>query len=365
MSISRSSFEDDSLLERQERRVGSAPNGSRIPFSIATVSENSVGSNASTIKNFNLALMPENVDSVVKPAIDMRKFCQLLLENPSLLNSPQKVLHHLRSAVIDPDVISFSNILPRHLEVLGMDYTGALTYDNDWVQKANFHDSPANVALQKSGYQRMRAHLNLSASIKSGARWLIDQYILAAVTYAQDIFDNDEQLKQEMDHKYRIDAPLIAVFPGLPIPFTTITCGNNSHTFHGVLDYGIGFISNAGQPALASGGAHLDPSHALFAIVEAKGGEKFELQDLSRIATQLLTCLVLTKQTSFSGALTNGVFWRFFTAHDGGNQLRIYSCGDFRAEVYGGTIIEFLKDMILYGKSPMVTADFTKEFMSA
>ncbi|KAF8522408.1 hypothetical protein BU17DRAFT_86961 [Hysterangium stoloniferum] len=238
MSISRASFEDDFLLERQERRFGSAPNGSRTSFSVATVSEDSVGSNASTIKQCNLALMSENTDLVVKPAVDMHKFCQLLLENPSLLNSLQEVLHHLKSTVIDPDVISFSDILPRHLEVLGMDYTGALKYDDDWLQKANLHDSPANFALQKSGCQSMTAHFNLSFArdlpqMDSGVRCLIDQYILAAVTYAQTIFDSDEQLKQEMDRKYRVDVPHIAVFPGLPIPYTTITCGNNSYTFHG------------------------------------------------------------------------------------------------------------------------------------
>ena len=36
----------------------------------------------------------------------------------------------------------------------------------------------------------------------------------------------------------------------------------------------------------------------------------------------------------------------FFTAHDGGNQLRIYSRGDCSAEANSGMIIELLKDMV-------------------
>lgn len=73
----------------------------------------------------------------------------------------------------------------------------------------------------------------------------------------------------------------------------------------------------------------------------------------------------------------------FFTAHDGGNQLRIYSRGDCSAEANSGMIIELLKDMvyklslqssvplitlvlsqILYEKLPMVTSDFTKGLIS-
>jgi hypothetical protein len=77
-----------------------------------------------------------------------------------------------------------------------------------------------------------------------GARCLIDQYVLAAVVYAQTILDSDEDLKQQMEQKYRVGDPHIAVFPELPIPLITVTCGNTLYSFHGVLDYGIGYISD-------------------------------------------------------------------------------------------------------------------------
>ena len=51
-------------------------------------------------------------------------------------------------------------------------------------------------------------------------------------------------------------------------------------------------------------------------------------------------------RTSFTGALTNGALWRFFTAHDGGNEIRIYTSQEFASDTDNGVIVELLKDMV-------------------
>ncbi|KAF8688701.1 hypothetical protein AX14_003437 [Amanita brunnescens Koide BX004] len=211
--------------EKPKRLFVSAPNGSSTSFSVATVSEEMpVGSDASYK---SVALTPDNADSVLDPALDMRKFCQLLSKNPKLLYSPEEDLHRPKSMSLIPRRF----VLERSSKTLGMDYTGTLKFDNN---------------------HGLKTHLNLSKG--SGAHCLVDQYILAAVIYAQSILDSDEMLKHEMDRKHKVSDPHIAVFPELQIPLTTVTCGNNSYAFRGVLDHGIGFMSDAEQTALANGG---------------------------------------------------------------------------------------------------------------
>jgi hypothetical protein len=51
-------------------------------------------------------------------------------------------------------------------------------------------------------------------------------------------------------------------------------------------------------------------------------------------------------QKTFTGALTNGALWRFFTAYDGGDQIRIYTSAEFATKSDSGLIIELLKDMV-------------------
>ena len=47
------------------------------------------------------------------------------------------------------------------------------------------------------------------------------------------------------------------------------------------------------------------------------------------------------KRTLFTGALTHGSLWPFFTAYDGGIQIRIYSSGIFAAD-------KLLEDMLSF-----------------
>jgi hypothetical protein len=52
------------------------------------------------------------------------------------------------------------------------------------------------------------------------------------------------------------------------------------------------------------------------------------------------------KRKFFTGALTQGRLWRFFTAHDRGTRIRIYTSAVFSAEKDQGLIVELLKDMV-------------------
>lgn len=67
-----------------------------------------------------------------------------------------------------------------------------------------------------------------------GSRYLVDQYLLAAVLYAQDIINKGIVSK--------VNDPHVAVFTELQIPPTKITCGEKSYTFHGSWDYAVGMI---------------------------------------------------------------------------------------------------------------------------
>jgi hypothetical protein len=72
---------------------------------------------------------------------------------------------------------------------------------------------------------------------------MIDPFLVAAVIYAQTILDQDVAVKDGVVKRYKISNPYVAVFTEVPIPYTKVRCGNTSYTFHGVLDYGVGFIS--------------------------------------------------------------------------------------------------------------------------
>lgn len=86
--------------------------------------------------------------------------------------------------------------------------------------------------------------LNARSQKASGCRCIIDQYLLAAVAYAQQIIDNDKDLRKKLRTTYNIDKPHIGVFTEVPVPNTMIKCTGTgmSYTFHGFLDYATGFI---------------------------------------------------------------------------------------------------------------------------
>ena len=131
------------------------------------------------------------------------------------------------------------------------------------MEAANAPTSSANKYLQKSSMGHIRKHFNLTVyhpcsfcenhsrtqptfpqfQNESGARCLIDQFLVAAVIYAQSILDLDVAVRDDVFEHYQIDSPFVAVFTEVPIPYTKVRCGNTSYTFHGVLDYGVGFIS--------------------------------------------------------------------------------------------------------------------------
>jgi hypothetical protein len=72
---------------------------------------------------------------------------------------------------------------------------------------------------------------------------MIDQFLVAAVVYAQNILDQDVAVRDVVFEDHQVDDPHVAVFAEVPIPYTKVRCGNKFYTFHGVLDYGVGFIS--------------------------------------------------------------------------------------------------------------------------
>jgi hypothetical protein len=103
----------------------------------------------------------------------------------------------------------------------------------------------------------------------------------------------------------------------------------------------------------------------LSGIIEAKSLEEFR-NATPQITAQVLTILAVTfvsisfrlllcdsqffyrERKSFTGALTHGGLWRFFTAYDGGTQMRIYASGIFAAHTNQGLIVEFLKDTVSF-----------------
>jgi hypothetical protein len=71
---------------------------------------------------------------------------------------------------------------------------------------------------------------------------MIDQFLVAAIIHAQNVLDLDEAIKADIVKHFKVNQPYIAVFTEVPIGHTKVQCGNTSCTFHGLLDYGIGFI---------------------------------------------------------------------------------------------------------------------------
>lgn len=72
---------------------------------------------------------------------------------------------------------------------------------------------------------------------------MINQFLIAAVIYAQTILDQDITVRDDIFKHYKINNPYVVVFTEVPIPYTKVQCVNMSYTFHGILDYGVGFIS--------------------------------------------------------------------------------------------------------------------------
>jgi hypothetical protein len=72
---------------------------------------------------------------------------------------------------------------------------------------------------------------------------MIDQFLVAAVIYAQTILDQDVAVRDDVVNHYKINNPYVVVFTEVPIPYTKVRCGNMSYMFRGVLAYGVGCIS--------------------------------------------------------------------------------------------------------------------------
>jgi hypothetical protein len=87
--------------------------------------------------------------------------------------------------------------------------------------------------------------INQLLQIELGCRCIITQYLTSAAVYAQKYIDEDPQLKSCLGKMYKIMEldPHIAVFNDLPVPDTKVASGDVSYTFHGNLDYALGFIS--------------------------------------------------------------------------------------------------------------------------
>ena len=62
---------------------------------------------------------------------------------------------------------------------------------------------------------------------------------------------------------------------------------------------------------------------------------------------KLLTMMTCSGRTTFTGALSNGVMWRFYTAeNDGESGYQVYSSDLYAADRHEGLIVELLKDMV-------------------
>jgi len=135
---------------------------------------------------------------------------------------------------------------------------------------------------------------------------VIDQYLLAAVVYAQTKINKDQNLQHELFNTYLINN--IAVFTELQVPHTRIgiTCNGRSYVFHGFLDYGVGFIkacdigvqtvgfysicTDQSQllASLSHGSLQLNVSNTLSGILEAKSPTEMQNAE-TQITIQVLT----------------------------------------------------------------------------
>ncbi|KAF8336695.1 hypothetical protein F5887DRAFT_986646, partial [Amanita rubescens] len=339
-----------------ERRFVSAPNTN--PDFGVTLFEASL-STATKKRKMTSELTPDNADKVLTSSLDFSKFHIAVSEKAEM--TEQEMFALLKSCVVDPHIVSFSSIRKRHVESLGLNLTYDLDLLESEVEAANVPNSSANTYLQQSSMGHIRKHFNLTN--ESGARCMIDQFLVAGVIYAQTILDQNVAVRDDVVKHYKINNPYVAVFTEVPIPYTKVRCGNTSYTFHGVLDYGIGFISTKLKDALCMGGVPFEPSNALSGIIVAKSLEEFR-NATPQITAQVLTILTVTKRKSFTGALAHGSLWRFFTAYDGGTQIRIYASGIFAADKNQGLIVELLKDMVIpidpLSHFPMITTDLAQ-----
>ncbi len=161
-------------------------------------------------------------------------------------------------------VVPFTSASRRHLSLLGIDVVGDLDIDSNSVQSLDLPDSLPNKILCQDVVAAFKKHFSLSvrrlfavfglcemtllASQKeSGCRCVIDQFLLAAAIYAQQIIDTDMNIKDELYARYFIRKPHIAVFTELPIPKTNVSYNGVSYVFHGFLDYGVGLIKSGDQ----------------------------------------------------------------------------------------------------------------------
>ncbi|KAF8516914.1 hypothetical protein BU17DRAFT_92279 [Hysterangium stoloniferum] len=323
----------DSSRQYAERRYFSTPTSAKDEFGV-TVLDAAVGTAAK--KRKALELTPENVDKVLTSSFDLQRFHEALDMHGDLEMTPRELFSLMKSCVFEPNVIvSFSNVQSRHLESLGLDLTSELEFDRSLERVANAPNSRGNMYLQQTSLDHVQKHFNLTS--ESGARCIIDQLLVAGVIYAQAILDDDrhKSVRAEILKRHRINNPRVAVFTELPIPYTKLPGG------------------------LAGGQVPFNANKTLAGIIEAKSLDEFRNAE-SQITVQVLTILAVTKRKVFTGALTNGAFWRFYTAYDGDTQIRIYASGLFEARENHGLIVEYLKDMILYPISPMVKTDLAK-----
>ena len=72
--------------------------------------------------------------------------------------------------------------------------------------------------------------LILASQKESGSRCAIDQFLLSAAIYAQQIIDTDASIKAELYARYFIRKPHVAIFTELPIPKTTVIHNGVSYT---------------------------------------------------------------------------------------------------------------------------------------
>jgi len=262
------------------------------------------------------------------------------------------LLDILTTCVKESEVVSFSNVSLRHLKNLGIEKEDA-EIDKEAMKAVNLPDSPANRSVQHGSLQLFLRHFNVAK--ESGCRCLIDQYLFYAIVYAQSIIDKDEGVRATLTDRCGFKHPHLAVFPELAIPLTRITCEQTQATyvFHGLLDYGICFIKQQDAEMLSEGILGIDNlSQVLSGILEAKTEAEMKFGD-PQIIAQILSILELTQRDAFTGALTNGAYWRFFVARITGKELHVNTTATFKVDKNAGLIVELLKDMMIYKISPL------------
>src|SRR5260221_8797585 len=121
-------------------------------------------------------------------------------------------------------VVPFTSVSKRHLSLLGIDIVGELEIDSNKIKSLDLPESLSNKTLRQDVTTPFQKHFSLSvrkifiASVfceitllpfqkKSGCRCVIDQFLLAAAIYAQQIIDTDMNIKDELFAKYFIRKP--------------------------------------------------------------------------------------------------------------------------------------------------------------